>query len=83
MATDRQKRANAHNARKSTGPTSATGKQRSSQNARTHGLTTPPPFDDVLAYYRIILEDPEADPSQAETTLQRAAFSLAECEAAC
>lgn len=36
----------------------------------------------MLAYYRIILEDAEADPSAANTDMHRAALSLAECEAA-
>lgn len=65
MATERQRRANARNAKKSTGPTSVAGKERVSQNARSHGLTTPPPSDEVLMYYRILLEDEEADPGDA------------------
>ena len=39
MATDRQIAANRRNARKSTGPRSATGKQRSRRNAYRHGLS--------------------------------------------
>jgi len=40
MATPAQKQANRINAQKSTGPKSDDGKARSSQNARTHGLTS-------------------------------------------
>ena len=83
MTTDRQRRTNARNAKKSTGPTSAAGKERVSRNARTHGLTTPPPVEDVLTYYRIIMEDAEADPSVARTAAEVAALRLAQCEAAC
>lgn len=83
MATNRQRRANAENARKSTGPRSAKGKRRTARNARTHGLTTPPPFENVLTYYRIILEDPEAEPGEDDTDMHQAALRLAECEAAC
>ena len=39
MLSDRKIAANRANARKSTGPTTAAGKRRSSQNATTHGLT--------------------------------------------
>ncbi len=38
MATDAQIKANQENAKKSTGPTSIEGKQRSSMNAMTHGI---------------------------------------------
>ena len=38
MATEAQIKANQENAKKSTGPTSIEGKQRSSMNAMTHGI---------------------------------------------
>ena len=41
MATQKQIEANRRNARKSTGPRSASGKKRASRNALKHGLTTP------------------------------------------
>jgi len=41
MASERQTAANRRNAKKSTGPRSASGKKRSSQNAHRHGLTKP------------------------------------------
>ena len=40
MATAKQLLANKNNARKSTGPKSAVGKLKSSQNAIKHGLST-------------------------------------------
>jgi hypothetical protein len=53
-----------------------------SQNARRHGLTTPPPWDQVSKWYRIILSDPQAqlEPTSQEPRLQ-AALRLAEGEA--
>jgi hypothetical protein len=41
MASERQLAANRANARKSTGPRSASGKKRASRNALKHGLNTP------------------------------------------
>ena len=41
MATQKQIEANRRNARKSSGPRSASGKKRASRNALKHGLTTP------------------------------------------
>jgi hypothetical protein len=47
MATERQIAANRANAKKSTGPKTAAGKQRSSRNAFRHGLSGPLPDDPV------------------------------------
>jgi hypothetical protein len=82
MTTERQRAANRTNAKKSSGPKSSAGRNRSSQNARRHGLTAPPPWDDVAKWYRTILDNPGAtpDPMAREAPL-RAAFSLAEAEA--
>ena len=44
MATEAQIKANQENAKKSTGPTTEEGKQRSSMNAMTHGIFTKIPF---------------------------------------
>ena len=41
MASERQIAANRRNAQKSTGPTSGSGKKRSSKNAYRHGLSLP------------------------------------------
>lgn len=82
MTTERQRAANRTNAKKSSGPKSSAGRNRSSQNARRHGLTAPPPWDDVAKWYRTILDNPGAtpDPMAREAPL-RAALSLAEAEA--
>ena len=40
MTSDKQKASNRANAAKSTGPRSAAGKKKSSQNALVHGLTS-------------------------------------------
>jgi hypothetical protein len=52
MATERQIAANRANAKKSTGPKTAAGKQRSSGNAFRHGLSGPLP-DDLVMLARI------------------------------
>jgi hypothetical protein len=78
MATHKQKAANAANAKKSTGPQTATGKANSSKNATSHGLTTPPAETEVLRWLRIISEDPKATPdSPGEDALGRAVWALA------
>lgn len=58
MTSDRRVEANRKNATKSTGPRSADGKRRVSQNARRHGLTTPPDEEAILSWIDIILDDP-------------------------
>jgi hypothetical protein len=40
MTTEKQKKANRRNAKKSTGPKTSSGKKRSSQNSITHGILT-------------------------------------------
>jgi hypothetical protein len=57
MTTDRQIAANRANARASTGPRTARGKTRASQNARSHGMSVP------------VLADPQL--SEAAATLAR------------
>ena len=54
MTTDAQKAANQNNAKSSTGRRTEDGKRRSAQNAVRHGLSTEPPQEEVLRWYRII-----------------------------
>ena len=82
MATDRQIAANKANAQKSTGPKSTDGKATSARNATRHGLNTSPAWKDVLRWYRIILDDPEAVPDvMSSDEIEREALVLAEAEA--
>jgi hypothetical protein len=63
MASQKQIEANRRNARKSTGPRSASGKKRASRNALKHGLTTPisgaAVTREIEALARQIAGDPE------------------------
>ncbi len=82
MTTQRQLKANRANAKKSTGPRSAAGRARTSGNARRHGLTAPLPWKDVLRWYRLITDDPEALPTaNPGEEGGSAALRLAEAEA--
>tara|TARA_R110002072_G_scaffold269027_1_gene428129 strand:- start:3539 stop:4060 length:522 start_codon:yes stop_codon:yes gene_type:complete len=82
MTTERQRQANKANAQRSSGPRSAEGKRKVSQNARRHGLTTPLPWDQVTGWYRIILGDGAARPDFASREPRtQAALRLAEAEA--
>ena len=45
---------NRHNALKSTGPRSASGKRASSQNSRKHGLSRAPDFESSIEYQALI-----------------------------
>jgi hypothetical protein len=49
MTSERRLRANRENAKRSTGPKTATGKARSARNARRHGLSAPLASDPKLA----------------------------------
>jgi hypothetical protein len=59
MTSDKKIASNQANAGKSTGPKSSAGKATSAQNAKTHGLTTPPDRTDVLRWVRILSGNPE------------------------
>ena len=82
MTTDKRNAANKANAQKSTGPVSAKGKAAASQNAKTHGLTSPPDWRRVISWFRIIMADPTVVPDPLSTdAVARAAHVLAEAEA--
>lgn len=80
---DVRRASNRANARRSTGPRTPAGLERSAQNARRHGLTAPPKDADVLRFYRLILDQPDAAlPSLSCRALwEQAALSLAIAEA--
>lgn len=70
--------ANRRNARKSTGPKSAAGKKRVSGNAAKHMLNAPPSHELVLKWFRIIMDDPHAEPDPKDFgARQRAAMLYA------
>lgn len=82
MTTERQTTANRRNAKASTGPLTAAGKRKVARNARRHGLTAPAPWDVVTNWYRIIVNDPHAEPDPtAQDVTARTALRLAEAEA--
>ena len=56
MTTIAQLRSNQANATQSTGPTSAGGRRRSSQNARRHGLAGKPDAEDISAMAEVIFD---------------------------
>jgi hypothetical protein len=56
MTTTAQRRSNRVNATQSTGPTSAGGRHRSSQNARRHGLAGGPNAEDITAMADVIFD---------------------------
>ena len=82
IVSKRKSAANRRNALKSTGPRTETGKRKSGQNARRHGLNSPVPSSTIEAFYRVILADPFATfdilPSPER---HRRAWCLAEAEA--
>lgn len=74
--------ANRRNARKSTGPKSAAGKKRVSGNAAKHMLNVPPPHELVRKWFRIIMDDPHAEPDLADFgARQRATILYAQARA--
>ena len=82
MTSPAQIKANRGNARRSTGPRTPLGRQASSQNARRHGLTAPPPHEAILDHLRSISGDPSATPeTYLNTPIRTAALSLATAEA--
>ena len=82
MTTERQKATNAQNARQSTGPRTAAGRARSSGNARTHGLTRPADREDVIRWFRVVMNDAAAVLVPGHGGVALSALRLAETEAA-
>ena len=82
MTTRKQTEANKANAQKSSGPKTTAGKSKSAQNAVIHGLTGRPDWSMVTTFYRIVLEDPNAEPDPfTQDPRLRAALALAEAMA--
>jgi hypothetical protein len=85
VTTERQKRANAANAAKSTGPRTAEGRATSASNARKHGLNSAPPWDEVRSYLYLITGSAQIEslildaPSRAARDLAEAEARLARC----
>ena len=81
MASERQIAANRRNALRSTGPKSVEGLQRATRNAVRHGLSVPVKVDaEVIAVWRMILEDEAAVIRPAMSNRERAALELARAE---
>lgn len=81
MTSERRIAANRANARKSTGPRTAAGRRRASQNARRHGLTTAPSADRRAHHLEIILDDPRLRSRPLSGEALGLAQSLADAEA--
>lgn len=73
---------NRANAQKSTGPQTTAGKARVAQNARRHGATSQPDKASVIAWLRIILDDPDLTPSDVvvQDEGMRRALTLADAD---
>lgn len=82
MATMRQFAANRSNSRFSTGPRTAQGRRKSSQNGVRHGLNRPPPHDLVLEYFELYASEHGISAANAHTTeLSRSILAIATADA--
>ena len=59
-----------------TGPRTAVGKAKSSQNARKHGLNTAPRPEDVFKWFNLILNNPEGAFEEPNSGDQRQDLAL-------
>ncbi|MGB5212173.1 MAG: hypothetical protein WBN88_00810 [Anderseniella sp.] len=82
MATKAQIAANRANARKSTGPTSCTGKAKVANNARRHGATQAPEPKALALWLKVILDNPDAtlDAMFEDNEDEQLALRLADAE---
>ena len=62
--------------KRATGPKTAAGKARSSQNARRHGLNTAPRPEDVSKWFNLILNNPEGAFEEPNSGDQRRELAL-------
>jgi hypothetical protein len=82
MTTERKRRANQHNAQRSTGPKTLAGKARSKQNALKHGLSVPvsvqPDLADLLRELESSLEWDIAPTSSTKEDLRAVLVAVLE-----
>ena len=62
--------------KRATGPRTAAGKAKSSQNARRHGLNTAPRPEDVSKWFNLILNNPEGAEEEPNSEDQRRDLAL-------
>src|SRR5579872_5631880 len=83
MASERQIAANRANAKRSTGPKTAAGKQKSSRNAYRHGLSRPqPPDPSTIAKVNAIAELLVNEQATEERRTSAKEFAMAQVELA-
>ena len=61
VTSKRQLAANRRNAARSTGPKTGAGKKKASRNSKKHGLNSEPDPAEVVLFYRIILQEADAE----------------------
>jgi hypothetical protein len=77
MTTEAKATSNRRNAARSTGPRTSEGKEASSRNSLKHGLTKPPPYSQVMDWYRLITGS-DSPPGLQPSRVEAAALALAE-----
>lgn len=81
MATSAQIAANRRNALRSTGPQTVVGRARAARNAAKHGMNQSPNPSEIVEWFRIIMDRPDALPDDLGDPKTRAALDLAVAEA--